>query len=173
MTTGQLFLMIGFYLAVFVAVIHFTRARLPHILGALAGGAVFGLVAVAAVALGETQGWWRVPQTGVAHFQFLLWLGITVSCAPDYLIGWRVVRRFGTRGFVVCVIAVAIIGPPRDYWIAATFPAWMTFAPGITPVLADATVYVLLVVIGLAVMRMVVGSAHWKGQIKDGALAIS
>ncbi|HEV1994877.1 MAG TPA: hypothetical protein VGR03_11130 [Candidatus Acidoferrum sp.] len=34
------------------------------------------------------------------------------------------------------------------------------FAPGIAPVLADATVYVLLVVVDYAVMRMVVGSAQ-------------
>jgi hypothetical protein len=36
----------------------------------------------------------------------------------------------------------------------------MTFAPGIAPVLADATVYALLVVVGHAVMRMVVGPAQ-------------
>ncbi len=160
MTTDQVLLMIGFYLAAFVAVAYFTRAKVRRIMGALAGGAVFGLVALLALALGEAQGWWRVPQTGSSHFQLLLWLGFAVSCAPTYLILWRVVRRFGGRGLAVCVLASAIIGPPRDYWIAAMFPAWMTFAPGIAPVLADATIYALLVVVGHAVMRMVVGPAQ-------------
>ncbi len=36
----------------------------------------------------------------------------------------------------------------------------MTFAPGIAPILADATVYALLVVVGHVVMLMVVGPAQ-------------
>jgi hypothetical protein len=153
-------LMIGFYLALFVAVAYFTRAKVRRILGALAGGAVFGVVALLGLTLGETQGWWQVPKGGTAHFYLLLWVGFAVSGAPTYLILWRVVRRFGGRGLAVCVVGVAIIGPPRDYWITAMFPAWMTFAPGIAPVLADATIYALLVVLGHAVMRMVVGPAQ-------------
>lgn len=160
MTTGEIILMIGFYLALFVAVAYFTRAKVRRVLGALAGGAVFGFVGLLAIALGEAQGWWRVPQAGTSHFYLLVWLGLAVSCTPTYLILWRIVRRFGGRGLAVCVVVSAIIGPPRDYGIAATFPAWMTFAPGIAPVLADATVYALLVVLGHAVMRMVVGPAQ-------------
>ena len=45
------------------------------------------------------------------------------------------------------------------YALAATFPAWMTFSPGIAPVLADAAAYALLVVVGYAVMRLVAGPA--------------
>ena len=160
MTTGQLILMIGFYLAALIAVAYFTRAKARRISGALAGGAVFGVVALLALALGEAQGWWRLPKAGSSHFYLLLWLGFTVSAAPSYLILWRVVRRFGGRGLAVCVLVAAIIGPPRDYWIVAMFPAWMTFAPGIAPVLADATIYALLVVVGHAVMRIVVGPAQ-------------
>jgi hypothetical protein len=157
MTTGQLLLMTGFYLTVFVLVAYFTRATVRRIAGALAGGAVFGVVALLAVALGETQRWWILPKAGTSHFYWLLWIGFTVSCAPDYLIVWRVARRFGARGLAVCVLVSAIIGPPRDYGIAATFPEWMTFSPGIAPIVADALVYVLLVVVGYAVMRMVAG----------------
>ena len=160
MTTIQILLMIGFYLGLFVAVVYFTRARMRRVMGALAGGAAFGLVGVSAVALGEAQGWWRVPQSGVAHFYVLLWLGFAISCAPDYLIIWRVVRRFGGWGLAGCVLVSTIIGPPRDYWIAASFPAWMTFAPGITPILADAAVYALLILVGYGVMRLVSGTAQ-------------
>ncbi len=160
MTTGQIILMTGFYLALFVAVAYFTRAKLRRILGALAAGAVFGLVALPALALGEAQGWWHLPQEGSSHFQLLLWLGFAISGGPTYLILWRVVRRFGGRGLAVCIVVSTIIGPPRDYWIAATFPAWMTFAPGIAPVLADATLYALLVIVGHSVMRLVVGPAQ-------------
>jgi hypothetical protein len=160
MTTGQIVLMTVFYLIFFVAVAYFTRAKVRRILGALAGGAVFGVVALLGIALGEAQGWWRVPQAGASHFQLLLWLGFTISSGPTYLILWRVVRRFGGRGLAVCVFVSAIIGPPRDYWITAMFPAWMTFAPGVVPVLADATIYALLIIVGHVVMRLVVGPAQ-------------
>lgn len=160
MTTGQLILMTGLYLVAFVAVAYLTRAKVRRIEGALAGGAVFGVVALLAVALGGAQSWWRVPKAYSSHFQLLLWLGFAVSCAPVYLITWRVARRFGGRGLAVCVVASAIIGPPRDYWFAATFPDWITFSAGIAPVLAVATIYALLVVVGHAVMRMVAGPAQ-------------
>ena len=62
----------------------------------------------------------------------------------------------------MCVLASAIIARPRDYAIAGAFPAWMTFSPGIAPVLADAAVYALLVVVGYAVMRLVAGSAGYR-----------
>ena len=160
MTTGEILLMIGFYLALLIAVAYFTRARAHRILGALAGGAVFGLVGLLALALGEVQGWWRLPKTGSSHFHVLVWLGFAVSAAPSYLVLWRVVRRFGRRGLAVCVLVATILGPPRDYWIVARFPAWMTFAPGLAPVLADAAIYALFFVVGHAVMRVVVGPAQ-------------
>jgi hypothetical protein len=160
MTTIQIFLMTGLYLAAFVAAAYFTRAKVRRMGGAVAGGAVFGVVALLSIALGEAWGWWRVPKAGVPHFQLMLWLGFTVSCAPVYLITWRIARRFGGRGLGVCILIVAIIGPPRDYLYAATFPAWMSFSPGIVPCLADSAVYVLLVVVGHAVMRMVAGHAQ-------------
>jgi hypothetical protein len=160
MTTRGIVLMIGFYLALFVAAVYFTRASVRRILAALAAGAVFGVVALLGIALGEAQGWWHVPQAGVSHFYLLLWIGFAVSCVPTYLVLWRIVRRFGGRGLAVCIVVVTIIGPPRDYWIVAMFPKWMTFAPGIAPVLADATVYALLVIVGHVVMRLVAGPAH-------------
>ncbi|MEO5937250.1 MAG: hypothetical protein ABIP81_08550 [Terriglobales bacterium] len=159
MTTLQLLLMIGFYLALFVAAAYLTRANLRRIWAALAGGAVFGIVGVLAVALGEAQGWWHVPHANLPYFQLLLWLGLAVSCSPAYLIAWRIVRRFGGRGFAACVLVSTMIGPPRDYWIAAMFPAWMSFAPGIAPVLADGAIYALLVIVGYGVMYWVAGPA--------------
>lgn len=160
MTTGQMILIIGFYLAALVAVAYLTRAKVRRIEGALAGGAVFGVVALLAVALGEAQNWWRVPVANSLHFHLLLWLVVAVSCVPVYLAIWRVTRRFGGRGLAVCVLGAAIIGPPRDYYLAAVFPAWIVFSAGIAPILAVATIYALLVVVGYAVMSLVAGPAQ-------------
>jgi hypothetical protein len=54
---------------------------------------------------------------------------------------------------------VAFIGPPRDYLIAAKFPKWMVFAPGVAPILADAATYIGIVVVGHSVMRLIAGPA--------------
>lgn len=147
------------YLVFLVAVAYFTRANARRILGAFAGGAVFGVIAMLAIALGDTQGWWQVPMLHTWQYQFLYWLGFAISCTPTNLVIWRIVRRFGGRGLAVCALVATIIGPPRDYGIVAMFPAWMTFAPGIVPVLADAAVYTLLVLVGYGVMRLVAGPA--------------
>jgi hypothetical protein len=160
MTTSHLILVTSLYLALFVGVAYLTRARVPRIAGAICGGAVFGVVALLAISLGEAQGWWRVPKVGSLHFRSLLWLGVASSCTPVYLITWRVARRFGGRGLAMFALAAAVIGPPRDYLVAATFPDWIVFSPGIAPVLAVATFYSLLVVVGYAVMRIVSGPAQ-------------
>ena len=160
MTTTQLILVTSLYLAIFVGLAYLTRATVRRIAGALGAGAVFGVVALFALALGETHGWWRVAKTGASHFQLLLWIGLAVSSAPVYLITWRVARRFGGLGLAVFALASVVIGPPRDYLVAAVFPDWFAFSPGIAPVLAIGTVYALLVVVGQPVMRVVAGPAQ-------------
>ena len=159
MTTNHLVLVTSLYLVVFVGVAYLTRARMLRIAGAICGGAVFGVVALVAISLGEAQGWWRVPKIGSLHFRSLLWLGVAGSCAPVYLITWRVAGRFGGRGLALFALAAAVIGPPRDYLVAAMFPDWIAFSPGIAPVVAVATFYAMLVVVGHAVMRIVSGPA--------------
>lgn len=160
MSTSQLVLMLGLYLAAFAGVAHFTRAKVPRIAGAVCGGAVYGVVALVAIALGEKHGWWRVATAGSPHFQLLLWLGLVVSCMLVCLITWRVARRFGGRGLAMFALAAAVIGPPRDYWVAAMFPGWIAFSPGVAPVIADAAIYSLLVVVGHTVMRIIAGPAQ-------------
>lgn len=93
MTTSQLILMTSLYLAAFVGVAYFTLAKAPRIAGSLGGGAVIGAVALLAIALAETQGWWRVPKAGSSHFQLLLWLNFERARLLDYLEGGPPLRR--------------------------------------------------------------------------------
>jgi hypothetical protein len=145
------------YQAELLVVIYFTRATSRRVVAALAGGAAVGLFGIGAIVLGNTVGLWRVPIFWTPFFLTLFYLGLAISVTPIYLVTWRVARRFGWRGLAVFIGVVAIIGPPRDYLIAATFPKWMVFAPGVAPILADAATYVGIVAIGHAVMRLVAG----------------
>ena len=160
MTPLQIIVVTCLYFAALLIVVYFTRATSRRVLGALAGGAVVGVFGIGAIVLGNAQGWWRVPIFWTSYLMALFYVGLAISVTPIYLVTWRVARRFGWRGLAVCLVVVAIIGPPRDYLFAAAFPSWMVFAPGVAPILADAATYVGIVAIGHAVMRLVAGRSR-------------
>ena len=160
MTTAQLILMNGVYLMVLVTVIYLTRASVRRVTGALAAGIAVGLVTLSSLAFGVKIGWWQIPMQWTPFLLFLLYSGLVISCAPIYLVIWRVVRRYGWRGLAAFAVAAAIIGPIRDYRVAATFPEWIVFASGVAPVLAVAMIYVMIVILGYAVMRLIAGPTH-------------
>jgi hypothetical protein len=159
MTTQVIILWTCAYLIELCAVIYFTRANARRFVGALAGGAAAGLLGMGAIALSEAMGWWHIPFASTASLLPLFYVGLAISLTPIYLVTWRLARRFGWRGPAVFIGIVAIIGPPRDYLIAATVPRWMVFAPGVIPILADAAAYVGMVAVGHAVMGLIAGPA--------------
>jgi hypothetical protein len=159
MTTHQLHLFNGLYLVVLVVVAVLTRATARRIAGALAGGATAGVAALGIIALGEEVGWWHMAITWEPYFLTILWIDFALS-AFIYLITWRIARRFGLRGLTVVVVVFAVLGPVRDYRYMERFPEWGVYAPGVTPVLAISATYVLLVVLGHGVMRLVAGPAR-------------
>jgi hypothetical protein len=160
MTTQEIVLWTCAYLLEFGAVIFFTRASTRRVAGALAGGASGGLLGLGAIALSEALGWWRIPFALTPSFLPLFYFGLSISLTPIYLVTWRLARRFGWRGLTVFVGFVAVIGPPRDYLIAATFPRWMVFAPGVIPIVGDAATYVGMMTVGHAMMRFIAGPAN-------------
>jgi hypothetical protein len=125
----------------------------------LAGGAAAGVVVLSIIALGEEVGWWHMAITWEPYFLALLWIDFALSAFP-FLITWRIARRFGWRGLAVAVASAAVIGPPRDHWYMQRFPQWGTYGSGIAPVLAISATYVLLLVAGHGVMRLVTGPAR-------------
>jgi len=160
MTLLQLIVVTCAYLVALVVVVYFTRATSRRIAGALAGGAAVGCFGMSAIVGGNALGLWHVPIFWTPYFVALFYLGLAISVTPIYLVTWRLARRFGWRGLAVFVGIVAIIGPPRDYLFALTFPKWMVFSPGVAPIIADAVAYVGIVVIGHAVMRFIAGPSR-------------
>lgn len=160
MTILQIIVVTFLYAIALVAAVYFTRPTLRRVVGALAGGALVGVFGMGAIFFGNASGLWLVPISWTPSFLSLFYLGLAVSVSPIYLVTWRLVRRFGWRGLAIFIGAVAIIGPPRDYMYASMFPEWMVFAPGIAPVIADATAYVGIVAIGHAVMSLIAGPSR-------------
>jgi hypothetical protein len=159
MTTPQLIVMTVVYSVVTAAVVYFTRPTGRRFAGALAGGTVVGVLGMGVITLGNHADWWRVPLDPSPGFLALFYLGMLVSCTPIYLVTWRVARRFGQRGLAVFVALATVIGPPRDYSFAARYPEWITFGPGIAPVVAVALTYAAVIVVGHGVMRGIAGPA--------------
>jgi hypothetical protein len=159
MTTTQLHLFNILYVVISVVVAVLTRATPRRIAGALAGGAAMGVVGLGIVGLGEYVGWWHFMITWEPYLLTLLLINSTL-CAFLFLITWRIARRFGGRGLAVVLVALAVIGPPRDQWYMRRFPEWGRYEPGIAPVLAISASYVILVLVGHGVMRLVAGPAR-------------
>jgi hypothetical protein len=159
MTTQIIHVFNGLYLAILIVVAVLTRATPLRIAGAMAGGLAYGVVALGIVALGENVGLWHMAITWEPYLLTLLMINFALS-AYVYLITWRIDRRFGWRGLALVVIVAAIMGPPRDYSFMAKYPEWGAYAPGVAPVLAVAANYVLLVLVGHSVMRLVAGPAR-------------
>jgi hypothetical protein len=160
MTTQELIIATCAYLVALIAVAYFARATARRIAGAVAGGGVIGFAVIGVTALAGVLGWWRVPGFWTPYKLPIFYLGWAISCSPIYLITWRIARRFGRRGLATFLGAVAVVGPLRDYQIAAIFPEWIVFGPGLLPVLAVAATYVGVVALGHAVMRLVAGPAR-------------
>ena len=161
MTTLPIILFTAGYAILFVLAVYFTRATFRRATGSLAGAVIVGLTSVSILVLGEAVGWWKIP---LLSTPFLLFLGLSISVSPIYLVTWRIARRFGTRGLMLFAGVVTIIGAPRDYFIASKFPQWMVFSPGVAPVIADAVTYgAVIVLLGHAVMRIVAGPAQEDG----------
>ncbi len=160
MTTLEIILITCVYFIALLIVIYFTRATSRRIVGAVAGGAVVGVFGMGAIVLGNALELWRVPIFWTRpYFLALFYLALTVSVTPIYLVTWRLARRFGWRGLALFTCIVAIIGPPRDYLYAAKYPAWMVFAPGVAPIIADGVTYAGIVLIGHAAMRFIAGDS--------------
>jgi uncharacterized membrane protein YqjE len=156
MTIRQFHLFNGLYLAVLVVVAVLTRATVRRIAGAMAGGVVVGVVALGIIALGEKVGWWHMAITWQPYFLTLMLIDFALG-AFIYLITWRIARRFGWRGLAAVVVVLAVLGPVRDYRYMARFPEWGAYAPGIAPVLAISATYVMMVVLGHGVIRLLAG----------------
>ena len=159
MTTTQLHLFNLLYLSITAVVAILTRATLRRIAGALAGGAAAGVVLLGIIALGERVGWWHMVITWEPYLVTLMLIDFAL-CAFIFLIAWRIARRFGWRGLAVVLVVLAVIGPPRDFWYMRRFPEWGSYGPGVAPILAISATYVVFVLVGHGVMRLVAGPAR-------------
>lgn len=128
--------------------------------GALVAGGVVGVLNLLVDIAAHDLRWWWYPGASTRYGPPLfyvaagLWYGAGVA-----LIGWRLLRCFGGRGLTGPLAFAAIYGPVRDYG-AGTLTGMIVFGPSVSPVLADAATWVLLLAVAQAVMWLVAGPAR-------------
>jgi hypothetical protein len=157
-TIRQLYLfdVLGLLLTIVAAVL--TRASGRRIAGAVAGAGGAGILALLMAALWQRVDLWRFSIAWEPYYLVLLWTDFVVF-AYVFLITWRIARRFGRRGLLLVVCAAALVGPARDYWYLKKFPEWGSYAPGVLPLLAVSVTYVVIILAGHGLMRLVAGPA--------------
>src|SRR5438105_340625 len=135
-------LVTGFVVApsIFIACAYFTRASTRRVAGALAGAAAYGALNVLWDEVAFANGWWQYPAWSVLEpWWRLLYIPVGLIGGANALIGWRVLRRFGARGWLVFLGAWTLWGGLHDLGGSQLFASsnFMVFGSGVAPVLAD------------------------------------
>jgi len=162
MNAQQLVLLDCICLALLAAVTFFTRATPIRFLAAIIGGVAATAVGIGFDVLGHSLGWWHYVGVATPYGPPLmyvavgLWYGVGLA-----LVGWRIARRFGSRGQLAFIVFMAVYGPVRDYvGVALSHGRIQVIALGIIPVLGDVALWVSVIGVAQAVMWLVAGRTY-------------
>ncbi|MGH9775429.1 MAG: hypothetical protein ACRD50_10835 [Candidatus Acidiferrales bacterium] len=160
MTTQELLLGNLAAAALLGITIYISRATFRRVAGAAAGGIAAVILNVGQDKFARSVGWWHFPSmstpqaTVLMYTAVALWYGAGVA-----LIGWRATRRFGWQGLVTFIGIMSVYGPARDY-LVARFSGAIVFAPGISPIIADAACWASGMALAQGMMRLFAGPAR-------------
>jgi len=151
-----------------LVVAYFTRPTPRRLVAAVAGGLAFGTLNIVWDVGAYYAGWWYYPWTDApyAPLPFYLIQALSYGAAVTALVGWRIIRRFGTRGLVGFLVLFPIYGAIHDYGGTAAVASsgmlstTIVFAPGLAALLADALCYETMALAALIVMRLIAGPAN-------------
>lgn len=160
MGTRQLMLLaFVVYAAGLSAVTLLTRPQCRRFLGALSGGLAVAVVGVGIEIVCQSLGYWHYPSTQQRTGPLAMYPVLVLMFAGYSLIGWRLMRRFGGRGWAAFLAAVTAVGVHRDYFVAGQKFGVIALAPGFTTALIDAMCWAGLTALAYGVMRLAAGPA--------------
>ncbi len=149
-------------LAVFGIVALLTRAGARRLAGAVCSVLLFTAISAPIDNFGARWGLWSYPScANPPHPPLAVYVGQAfVFVGTIALIGWRVQRRFGTRGVLWLTAIVCTVGLVRDLSVAARLPNVIRFGPMPISAIADVGAWAIVVLVALSVTRMVAGPAY-------------
>ena len=105
-------------------------------------------------------GWWYYPSVTAASAPLAWYVAAALGYGAAFgLVGWRVIRRWETRGLLTFLMLFALFGVARDYAYSMT-TQFIVFGPGPLPLLADLFAYGSAAVVVQLLMGWIVGSAR-------------
>jgi len=159
MLTPLLALSVFLAIAGFGVAAYLTRATLRRAMGALAGGAALMVVWMVKLRIDYAMGWLRSAFPGTPDPLTRFSLGVLFFGGVLSLLLWRVSRRFGWVGQVAMFLTTSLYFAVRDRIWYQRFMRILIVTPGIGPVLGDAAIFAVALVLGYAVMRLIAGPA--------------
>lgn len=146
-----------FALALFAIVAYFTRANWHRILGAMLACVPLALLVYFVDRLALRMGWWFYPAlpNGPTPIAWCIAAALVFGGTMG-LVGWRILRRYATPGFIIFALLLSLFGISRDLaW--SHFGSVISFGPGFLPYLADYLAYLSAIIIFQLVMLIIVG----------------
>ena len=141
----------------FAVVAFFSRAGVRRIVGVLIASLPIVPMVMFYDKIAAQLGWWHYPSVTTTsaplawYIAAALWYGGALG-----LIGWRVIRRWSTKGLVAFLVLFALFGVARDYGYSVTTQL-IVFGHGPIPLLADLFAYGSSAIVVQALMRWIVG----------------
>jgi len=141
----------------FAVIAFFTRATPRRIVAALIAAIPIVPLVMFYDAVAARLGWWHYPSVaaGSAPLAWYIAAALFYGAALG-LVGWRVFRRFGRRGLIAFLIALALFGVARDTVYSRTTDV-IEFGGGWAPVVADLFAYGSAAAIVQVIMYWIAG----------------
>jgi len=144
----------------FAGVAYFTRAGWRRIIGALVAAAPLVPLVMFYDAVAAQMGWWRYPAVGAGAAPLAWYVASALGYGAAFgLVGWRTIRRWGSRGLLGFLAAFALFGAGRDLAYSHAYQL-IVFGPGPLPILADLFAYASAAALVQLLMRWIAGPAR-------------
>jgi hypothetical protein len=148
----------------FGAAAYLTRATFLRAAGSLAGGGILSAGWIIKLRIDYAMGWWRsafseTPDPLTMFSVPVMSLILAFVGGALFLVSWRITRRFGWAGQVAMLLIAPMGFAVRDRIWWKHFMRMMVITPGIRPVLADAALLALAMMLGYMMMRTIAGPA--------------
>lgn len=155
-----LFAAYAVYGSILLLAFHFLRTTARERWSALAGGLAAAVAGLAIEAAAHALGWWSYTMGDTPIGPPAIYPALVIVFAFLALIGSRILRRFGLRGFAAYLLVLAIVGTARDFLIAGRLLKLAVFAPGPAMIVCDCLLWAGLTALATGVMRAIAKPAR-------------
>ena len=142
----------------FLIAAYFSRAGQRRIFGVTIASCLVAIYVMGMDYFAAKMNWWHYPAyvNGYGPIEWYITLGLAYGGALGF-VGWRILRRFGLKGFAIFVIGFTTYGITRDY-VASSVSNIIIFSSGPIPWIADFCSYASALILVQLILLVLVGT---------------